>query len=207
MAYDDSRGRTNLLIGIVLVGLGTLFLLGQIFRINLWQFLWPFFIIVPGLLFFVGMALGGKAAGPLAIPGSIVTMVGLLLLYQSITNHWESWAYAWALVFPTAIGIGLFINGRWSGIEHLVKTGTKWAMIGLAIFLAAGTFFELLFNISGGVIGDVIWPGLLIALGLFLLLRRGVRGEAPPARPEQPPRAVEAEFEPLDSTRGKKADR
>lgn len=94
MAHGTPQGRMSVLIGILLVGLGAMFLLGQLFNINLISYLWPFFVIVPGLLFFVGMLLGGKQAGPLAIPGSIVTMTGLLLLYQSITGHWESWAYA-----------------------------------------------------------------------------------------------------------------
>ncbi len=204
MSNNGSRGRTQLLIGMVLVGLGTLFLLGQLFRIDLWAFLWPFFIIVPGLLFFVGMLLCGRAAGPLAIPGSIVTMVGLLLLYQSVTNHWESWAYAWALIFPTAVGIGLMINGHWSGIDHLVKTGKKWMVTGVVILLVSGTIFELLFNLSGGLIGNVIWPALLIALGVYLLVSRTVRGArsgAEPRHSERPPQTVEAEFEPLGGPR------
>jgi hypothetical protein len=86
----------------VLVALGTLFLLEQFFDFQLGQWLWPLFIIIPGLLFFVGMLLGGKSAGPLAIPGSIVTTVGLLLLYQNTFNHFESWAYTWALM-PVAV--------------------------------------------------------------------------------------------------------
>lgn len=177
MAQDNSRGRTNVLIGIVLVGLGALFLLGQLFGFSMMQFLWPFFVIVPGLLFFVGMVLGGKQAGPLAIPGSIVTMTGLLLLYQSVTGHWESWSYAWALVFPTSVGVGLLINGAWSDIERLRQTGMKWITGGLVVFLLAGIFFELLIGISGGLVSDVVWPALLILLGVYLLVRRAHRGD------------------------------
>jgi hypothetical protein len=209
MVSKHSRGRTNLLIGVMLVGLGVLFMLGQVFRINLWQFLWPFFIIVPGVLFFVGMVLGGKPAGPLAIPGSIVTMVGVLLLYQSVTGHWESWAYAWALIFPTAVGIGLVINGGWSDVDRLVGIGMKWVTVGLAIFLIAGLFFELVLNISRGFIGDVIWPAMLIGVGAFLLIRRGGRrarheaSQTLPAQQAASPEVKEVEFEPLDMTRQK----
>jgi hypothetical protein len=204
--HNHPRGRVNLVIGALLVGLGALFLLGQLFNVNLWEFFWPFFIIVPGLLFFVGMVLGGKPAGPLAIPGSIVTMVGLLLLYQSITGHWESWAYAWALILPTSVGIGLSINGAWSDVERLVTTGAKWITVGIALFLVGGVFFELLLNISDNFIGNVVWPGLLIAFGLYLLLRRGGLGggvkqiEKPPVQTpveEAPPAASEPEFEPI----------
>jgi hypothetical protein len=206
-SHNHSRGRVNLVIGALLVGLGALFLLGQLFNVDLWQFFWPFFIIVPGLLFFVGMVLGGKPAGPLAIPGSIVTTVGLLLLYQSITGHWESWAYAWALILPTSVGIGLSINGAWSDVERLVTTGAKWITVGIALFLIGGVFFELILNISDNFIGNVVWPGLLIAFGLYLLLRRGGIGggnhrhvEKPPVQTpveEAPPSASGPEFEPI----------
>lgn len=206
----NPRGRVNLVIGALLVGLGALFLFGQLFNVNLWQFFWPFFVIVPGLLFFVGMVLGGKPAGPLAIPGSIISMVGLLLLYQSITGHWESWAYAWALILPTSVGIGLAINGAWSDVERLVTTGTKWITAGIALFLVGGVFFELILNISDGFIGNVVWPGLLITFGLYLLLRHGSRaiGGSPGKTPadeapaeEAPPAPSEPEFEPIGEER------
>jgi hypothetical protein len=216
MADNQSRGRGNLIIGMVLVGLGAIFLLGQFFNFNFWSVLWPFFIIIPGLMFFVGMLLGGKEAGPLAIPGSIVTMVGLLLLYQATFNHWESWAYAWALIFPTAVGIGLVINGNWSDDQRLVQTGIRWASVGVAIFLVGGIFFELILNISGSIASGIVWPLVLIGFGAYLLTRRGKgyagdNGHRPPAeiesraRPvEAPPKPTGPEFEPLDMNRGKK---
>lgn len=209
MSNRNPQGRTNLLFGILLVGLGALFLLGQVFGFNLAGFLWPFFIIVPGLLFFLGMVLGGKQAGPLAIPGSIVTTVGLLLLYQSISGHWESWAYAWTLIFPTSVGIGLTINGVWSDIPRLRQTGSRWITAGLIIFLVGGIFFELILNISGGFISNILWPALLILLGIFLLLRRASPGSGPrhdhddaevihPPVAEQPSQQVpDVEYDPL----------
>jgi hypothetical protein len=122
MNGDTKSQGARLGIGAVLVALGILFLLEQFFDVRLGQWLWPLFIIIPGLLFFVGMVLGGKPAGPLAIPGSIVTTVGLLLFYQNTFNHFESWAYAWALM-PVAVGIGLMINGIWSEQPALVHNG------------------------------------------------------------------------------------
>jgi cadmium resistance protein CadD (predicted permease) len=118
------------------------------------------------------MVLGGRGAGGLAVPGSIVTTVGLILLYQNYTNHWESWAYAWGLI-PMAVGIGLMINGAWSFRPGLVTQGRRLAITGLGLFLVFGAFFEVL--IFRGFIGYAqwLWPVLLIVLGLFLLLRRG----------------------------------
>ena len=162
-----------LLIGVGLIGVGALFLLGQIFRFNVWGVLWPFFIIGPGLLFFLGMVALGKSGAPLAIPGSIVTMVGLLLLYQAITGHWSSWAYAWALVAPTAVGIGIAIMGFWADDPRAIRAGGTVAVIGLVIFLVFGVFFELVLNISGfagGPLGRMILPLLIIGAGAGVLV-------------------------------------
>lgn len=169
----DVRKVTPLLLGLGLIVLGGLFLVGAIFRINVWGFLWPFFIIVPGLLFFVAMAALGKSGAPLAIPGSIVTMVGVLLLYQALTNHWESWAYAWALIFPTAVGIGLAIAGLWGDEPKTTRVGTVMATVGLAVFVFFAFFFELLLNISGlrsGPFGRLLIPLVLIGGGIALLV-------------------------------------
>lgn len=173
-------------IGAVLVMLGILFLLEQFFDFQLGQRLWPLFIIIPGLVFFAGMLLGGKAAGPLAIPGSIVTTVGLLLLYQNTFNHFESWAYAWALM-PAAVGVGLMINGTWSEQPALIHNGRRVAGTGLMLFLVGFFFFELVLNI-GGIASGIAVPLLLIAAGIYLLLRR----VSPAARPSAAPAATMA---------------
>jgi hypothetical protein len=169
---NTSRGGANLILGAILIGLGLLFLVVQIPGVRFGYHMWPFFIIIPGLAFFVGMVLGGRGAGGLAVPGSIVTTVGLILLYQNVTNHWVSWSYAWGLIVA-AVGIGLMINGSWSFRPALITQGRRVAVIGLALFLAFGAFFEAF--IFRGFIGYAqwVWPVALIALGLFLLLRRG----------------------------------
>jgi len=221
MAQPETRNRASIIVSMILIGLGVLILFGQVLHIGA---LWPLFIIVPGLMFFVGMAFGGKAAGPLAIPGSIVTMVGLILLAQSWLDHFESWVYAWALI-PVAVGIGMVIHGMWSGDERTAHNGRRVMTIGMIIFLTMGAFFELIFNLSKTEVGGYIWPILMIGAGVFLLARRGgmrparvsevpgQRVEPPPARPVPPPPPAPArapapppapEFEPLDMTRGKR---
>ena len=173
MASSNTRISVNLVIGIILVGLGVLFLLGQIFSFNLLEYSWPLFVIVPGLLFFIGMTLGGKKMGALAFPGSIITMTGLILLYANLTNHWESWAYTWALICPTSIGIGLLIQGRRSDNDNLARRGKDLIKIGILIFVVAGVFFELILNIRGSRVSGIVGPLIMVALGIFLLIRRG----------------------------------
>lgn len=181
MMQDRTRGWSNAVIGVVLVALGLLFLAGELFDFrylfgfDFWRYAWPLFVIIPGLAFFAGMLMIGSSAGGLAIPGSIITTTGLILLYQNSFNHWESWAYAWALIFPTAVGLGLMIQGLWSGVEGPARVGKRMVVWGLALFVVGLVFFEFVLNISGfgrGIVGSVAGPLLLILLGLYLMLRR-----------------------------------
>lgn len=199
MRENRTRNYVNLVFGLILIGLGIVFLLGQFLNISFWRFFWPFFIIIPGLLFFVGMVMGGKSAGLLAIPGSITTTFGLVLLYQSVTNHWASWAYVWALIFPTAIGIGLIIHGAWSEQPNFRSQGMGWLRAGIILFVVAGVFFEFIVGISGWRISDIAGSVLLIVIGVYLLLRAGglqlVRYASPKPDDQTPP-SVESTLEP-----------
>ena len=173
MNADRTRSLVFLLIGAALIGLGALFLLGSVFQINIWGWLWPFFIIGPGLLFFVGMVALGKTGAPLAVPGSIVTTVGLILFIQNVTGLWATWAYAWALIFPTAVGIGVAISGLWSDDSNAVRVGSGMAGIGLAILLFLAFFFEIILNLNGlrsGAVGAILIPVLIIGAGAALLI-------------------------------------
>jgi len=174
--FSGSKFR-SLALGAMLIIVGGLILLGQLFRINIWGFLWPFFIIIPGaLIYSLGLVKGGSSGEGAIIPGSIITMVGVLLLYQNTFNHFESWAYAWALVAPTSIGLGQMFFGLLKDRNALVKSGTRLATTGIVIFLVGAIFFELIIGISGfGLsrwgLGRFVWPILLIGLGILLLFR------------------------------------
>ena len=173
MQLNEDRGR--LILGGALVIIGTLFLVLQFVEIDVLELAWPFFIIIPGVLL---LGAGGVLGGPLAtltIPGSIVTMVGLILLYQNATDHFESWAYAWALIIAAA-GLGVFLMGVRTRDASQQRAGLRTAGVGLVVFVIAAAFFELVINISGraGGIPDFVFPLLLILLGVALLLGRGL---------------------------------
>jgi hypothetical protein len=198
---NGNRGSrdTYMALGGVLIILGILFTLGQLFNIRLGRFLWPFFIIVPGVLMFVlALATGGSASEGLAIFGSVVTMTGTLLLYQNTFGHFQSWAYAWALVAPTSIGLGQIIYGSIRAREQMVVNGRRLTTIGGVIFLVGAVFFELIIGISGfGLgrlgLGSYAWAILLVGLGVIILLRtwrRGapIEGTRTPAESEDPTR-------------------
>jgi hypothetical protein len=139
------------------------------------------------LLFVIALASSGKEGESLAIIGSVVTSVGLLLLYQNSTDHWENWAYTWALIVPTAVGMGQMIYGSLKHQQELVKAGTRLAVIGAVIFLAGFFFFEIVIGIGGfGLsrfgLGGFGWPVLLIGIGCLVILYNllAKRGSQPP---------------------------
>ncbi len=108
---NSSTRLGSLAIGLILIVLGGLLLLDQLLSVPVMHYGWPLFIIAIGALFFAGMLARGKEAGALAIPGTMIVILGLIFLYQVITEHWSSWAYIWTLVAPAGTGLGLIIYG------------------------------------------------------------------------------------------------
>ncbi len=168
--------RTNsaaLVGGALLIAFGLLSLVGQIFRgvVN-WSSWWPVSVIIFGGLFFAGMFAGGKQVAGLAIPGTIITGIGLLLLYQSLASHWESWAYAWSLIV-VFVGLGIYLAGLYGGEEGQKRAGSRVMWIGFILFVLFGAFFEMIFAMSQplGPRG-LLFPVLMILLGVFLVLKR-----------------------------------
>jgi len=132
-----------MVLGGLLVVIGAILLAGQFVRIEIGHYGWPFFVIAPGVvILFLALTARGAVSEGLAILGSIITVSGLILLYQNSTDHFESWAYAWALVFPGAIGVGMILYGLRASRPGNVRTGTRLAGIGLVLFLAGAAFFE-----------------------------------------------------------------
>ncbi len=176
---QDPRPGQNLaplVLGISLVAIGALLLMSELSGVQVWRIAWPFFLIVPGVLLFVAMFSYGTSAGPLAIPACIVTTTGLILLIQNTFGLWQTWAYAWALVAPTSVGLGQWLFGVWSGQPDRRRAGVQLMRIGLILFVGFAAFFELILNISGlwrGVGGSTVLAVVLIVLGTYLLVRSG----------------------------------
>ncbi len=171
----NSVDRGSLLLGATLLVIGSVWILGQILHISLAGYLWPLAIIIPGVLVFIS-ALNTDSAGgdALAVIGSILTSVGLLLFVQQLTHTWASWAYAWALIAPTSIGIGQVIYGKIKKHESLVSTGLQMAKVGLWIFSIGFVFFELIIGLNGFGIsrfGLPVLPVVLIGIGALILIR------------------------------------
>jgi peptidoglycan/LPS O-acetylase OafA/YrhL len=167
-----AQNQRNTVGAFVLIGLGVLFLVGQMFSINVWSifgFSWPVFVLIPGVIFLTLALTGDRKMSGFVFPGTIITGTGVILLYQNMTNHWESWAYAWTL-YPVFVGLALIFNGRRNDREQEARTGRTFVNFGLIAFLVGAAFFELAIFNSNGALTRWLLPLVLIGVGGYWLL-------------------------------------
>lgn len=195
----------GLLLGGLLVVAGIALLVAQMAGIDLVADLgrvgWPAFVILPGLvLLVVGLAVGSAPGVGMAVGGSIVTTVGLVLAYQSATGHWTSWTYAWALVGPTAAGAGMVLWAILHRRADIFRGGLGPLAVGVTLFLIFFAFFEGVLGLGGGRglagLGRQALPLILIAAGVMVIIvwffgsgrrRLPARGEPGTGPTEGPP--------------------
>lgn len=173
-APAPSRGGSSIALGIVLVVVGIFALLVVLTGVDLTQYGWPLFIIIPGLTL---MVVGFLSVGAVAtVPGGIVTMTGVVLAYCNATGDWPFWAYGWSLVTPGGVGLGIYLQALRDRDPHALRTGRTLLFVSLLIFLIGFVLFESILGISGrdyfGPYGKAAFPVLIILVGIVLLVRR-----------------------------------
>lgn len=167
-----NRGRSfTLTVATILVVFGLFFLIVNLVpRAPGIGVLWPFFLLIPGLLFLGPAVLGRwtdeRRLAALAIPGSILTTLSLIFFFCTISSHWAAWSYAWTLI-TASVGLGIYLAarlGRWGPAPAAVG---RWMLfVSLIAFLAFGVFFEaVIFGLGGRY-----WPVVLVLAGLLMLL-------------------------------------
>ncbi len=169
----ERRGSSGTaLLGILLITVGIFFFIGQWLTVDWGAATWPFYVIAPGLAL-MAWGLTQRDGSGLTVAGSIVTMVGLVLLYQNTTGNWESWAYAWALVGPGGSGLGMLLYGTRSGNRKMARDGFWQILVAIGLFVAGFIFFEGIIGISGERLPLPEWllPVAVIAIGLLVLVR------------------------------------
>ena len=158
----------TLIAGAILIGLGLLALARNILPSFDWGAVWPLAIIGFGALFFVAMFAGGKQAAAFAVPGSIVSGIGLILLFQNLVGRWESMSYFWTLIIML-VGVGIYIMGWYGEDANQRRSGLGVMKTGFILFIIFGAFFEILVFSS---FNSMLFPVLLILLGVYLVLSR-----------------------------------
>lgn len=157
--------------GILLIIVGFLFLANNLgwFYFS-WETFWPYFLILAGVLFWLQWAFNRENYGVL-MPGTICLVYGALFLYSAHFG-WNRMGELWP-VFILGPGLGFyamyFLGRKDSG---LVTTGTILTGIALVFLLVQNR-------------GDFLWPLLLIAVGLGLLLKARFSQSLKPGAPGQ----------------------
>jgi len=177
MTGSTSPRRGALVVGLGLVFLGGAALLVQAGGIDVG---WPAWIILPGVALILGsIVVGGAGGSGMAAVGGILTMVGVVLAIQETYDLYQTWAYAWALVAPGGVGLGLTIYGlatrRWDDF----RGGLGALAVGLVLFLVGFLFFEGVLDLSDGRFQDlteVAVPLLLVGIGIVVLVGAFVPG-------------------------------
>lgn len=155
--------RKSIIGGIILIAVGLFILMGQIIPgfadvFDLSRH-WPLIILAIGGLFLLGAFFGTP---DLAIPGCVITGLGVIFYYQSLSGNWASWAYVWALL-PGFAGIGMYLTGTLDKSRASMRRESKRLIfISAVLFLVFAFFFTFSWN---------WWPVLLIGLGLWLIIR------------------------------------
>jgi hypothetical protein len=165
------RVGSTVALGIVLVVLGLFALIVQFTGFDAGGS-WPLFVIIPGLtLLLVGFVSLGTGA---LIPGAILTIVGLILAYMNASQDWPAWAFAWPLVAPGGVGLGIYLQGLRNHDAHMLRQGRVLMFVALLIFMIGFVIFGTIFRISDqdyGWFGKAALPALLIVIGIVLLAR------------------------------------
>lgn len=160
----------NFFWGALLIAIGTLLMLNNFYDLEIFRIskLWPLIILIPGLIFEFEYFSTKRNPG-LLVPGGILSTIGLLFLFETFTNFHYA-AYTWP-IYPLALAIGLFqlylYYGRPSGLL-------------VPVFIFGGvsiTAFVIMFlqNFYPWVNSSIVFPVLLILLGLFVLTKNFIR--------------------------------
>jgi len=164
----NRKTRGSIASGIILILLGGLFLLNQ-FRPTFLRglfgenFTWPWIVIGVGVIFLLAALL--SVTGGLAVPGTIITGIGAILYYQNATGNWASWSYIWPLV-PGLVGLGIFLSALLGdGGRKEIRSGLTMLVICVALFFILWSLFTAKLDVN------LIWPVILIAFGLWVLIR------------------------------------
>jgi uncharacterized membrane protein YjfL (UPF0719 family) len=153
------------------IGAGLFLLAATIFNFHVIDVLWPFFVIGPGLLLMMPAYKSTEAQQSsfsfLAVPGAMVTAVGVLLFAMNITNHFEAMAYAWTLVIGAGIwGIGYAKRFNPASRDHdSIAKLLRWSVYAFAIL---AVFFEIVIFENF----NPLFSLALIGYGIYLLVKK-----------------------------------
>lgn len=142
-------------LGIVLVVIGGVILAGNAFAGFSMAKLWPLFILVPALWFFV-IAFTAEQSRGILMPATMLTVLAVYFLWLNYTG-WANIRTTWP-IFIAAPGLGLFV------MSFFVKDKSFFS--GVILLGIAGCCYGFFIARS-----TVAVPALLIGLGIVIVIK------------------------------------
>ena len=169
--HGSGATRGAVIVGALLVVLGAAALAIQLSGATIG---WPAWVVLPGLAMLVAaFALPEPGGSGLAAAGGVVTAVGTVLAVQDATGTYASWAYAWALVAPGGVGVGLLLYGLLTRRGDIARGGLASLVTGTVLFLVGFLFFEGLLHLDGDRVSDLTGrsvPVVIMGIGAAILV-------------------------------------
>jgi hypothetical protein len=161
----------ELIAGLMLLAIAALILASDLFgdilaRIAVPETLieyWPMIPIGLSLFFIVPAAVGTqhrRLRAGMVIPGAMLAVVGIALLYTSLNDRWGAWSYLWTSL-PFGLGMGMYAAGWIADAPAFKWIGSAVAAGAVVAYLALATAF-------GGEAFRVIGGLGILALGAAL---------------------------------------
>jgi hypothetical protein len=175
-----SMDRGSLVGALALITLGAVFLILNFIPDVGFEELWPVIFFVVALGFYLPAVIWPESRRGLAglyIPGSLMLVMGITFLYNTLSGDWNVWAFAW-LMIPLGIGMGMTLAAWIGGWSPPVSEAGIWIMVLNAVgFGLFGTLFgePIIKNFSAG---------LVLVGGALMLLRGFMRGRQGDEKPK-----------------------
>lgn len=148
-------GLVFILVGIFLIIQRTF-----LFDINLWNFIWPFFLIIPGITIHYNYFSKNRGTKNLIL-GGILTVYGFYFLFSILTN-WRYVEYT-NFIYPLGVGIGFFEDFAFE--KHKNSFVISAVLIAVSIYM----FLKSL-NLYYGI-EQYVLPIAFILLGIYILIK------------------------------------
>ena len=155
------NGKPSIVPGLILIFIGIVAVLNNFDAIDLdWAVMWTYFILLLGLIFWLGFILDRSKDG-LIMPGTILLTYGIILnLHMRFGNMDILWPF--------------FILGPAFGFYAMYLLGKRDR--GLLIPAVILTIVGSIFLLQGYSYIRYVWPLVLVILGVLLLLRNNRDG-------------------------------
>ena len=154
---------SKVIYGLLFLGIGVLLIFGVFDDRNIWEYIWPLFILIPGLSmeldFFTRR--NSNNAGEL-VPGGILMVLGVFFYFNIFTNF----SYM-DLLWP------IFILAPAFGLFQLYYFGKRdrGLLVPVGILSVIGLIF-LLANITTTAIGGSVIGVVFILIGLLIIFKK-----------------------------------